>query len=131
MGVLKKLCWHQSHQAVFHFHNVLARSNASSVGYPENMSGHRHGQLPECCVQNHVSGFAADPGQGFEVFPVIGNSTVVLFNQYAAGFDDVFCFAVEQPDGLDTVSYTHLRAHETDSYLVCRLLLEKKKKKNI
>ena len=27
------------------------------------------------------------------------------------------------------VSYTHLRAHETDSYLVCRLLLEKKKMK--
>src|SRR5664279_5830496 len=24
------------------------------------------------------------------------------------------------------VSYTHLRAHETDSYLVCRLLLETK-----
>ena len=31
---------------------------------------------------------------------------------------------------LDSVSYTHLRAHETDSYLVCRLLLEKKKKKH-
>src|SRR5680860_992884 len=30
--------------------------------------------------------------------------------------------------GAETVSYTHLRAHETDSYLVCRLLLEKKKK---
>src|SRR5665647_3865136 len=29
-----------------------------------------------------------------------------------------------------TVSYTHLRAHETDSYLVCRLLLEKKKKQD-
>src|SRR5680860_477664 len=28
---------------------------------------------------------------------------------------------------LHAVSYTHLRAHETDSYLVCRLLLEKKK----
>src|SRR5680860_1637998 len=28
------------------------------------------------------------------------------------------------------VSYTHLRAHETDSYLVCRLLLEKKKRKD-
>ena len=27
-----------------------------------------------------------------------------------------------------SVSYTHLRAHETDSYLVCRLLLEKKTK---
>ena len=30
-------------------------------------------------------------------------------------------------DHIWTVSYTHLRAHETDSYLVCRLLLEKKK----
>ena len=30
-------------------------------------------------------------------------------------------------DGPKAVSYTHLRAHETDSYLVCRLLLEKKK----
>src|SRR5680860_1832851 len=30
---------------------------------------------------------------------------------------------------LGSVSYTHLRAHETDSYLVCRLLLEKKKNK--
>ena len=28
---------------------------------------------------------------------------------------------------VESVSYTHLRAHETDSYLVCRLLLEKKK----
>ena len=27
---------------------------------------------------------------------------------------------------LDAVSYTHLRAHETLRYLVCRLLLEKK-----
>src|SRR5665648_1136138 len=29
------------------------------------------------------------------------------------------------------VSYTHLRAHETRHDIVCRLLLEKKKKKNI
>ena len=27
-------------------------------------------------------------------------------------------------NGIKAVSYTHLRAHETDSYLVCRLLLE-------
>ena len=27
-----------------------------------------------------------------------------------------------------TVSYTHLRAHETKANIVCRLLLEKKKK---
>ena len=30
-------------------------------------------------------------------------------------------------NGTATVSYTHLRAHETLRYLVCRLLLEKKK----
>src|SRR5665648_1186285 len=32
--------------------------------------------------------------------------------------------------GAGPVSYTHLRAHETRHDLVCRLLLEKKKKKN-
>eukprot|EP00831_Metopus_contortus_P015008 TRINITY_DN16232_c0_g1_i1.p2 TRINITY_DN16232_c0_g1~~TRINITY_DN16232_c0_g1_i1.p2 ORF type:complete len:123 (-),score=15.52 TRINITY_DN16232_c0_g1_i1:67-435(-) len=30
-----------------------------------------------------------------------------------------------------SVSYTHLRAHETSLHLVCRLLLEKKKKKQL
>ncbi len=33
--------------------------------------------------------------------------------------------------GIITVSYTHLRAHETVLDLVCRLLLEKKKNKNL
>ena len=32
------------------------------------------------------------------------------------------------PDVMRAVSYTHLRAHETGRNLVCRLLLEKKKK---
>ena len=32
-----------------------------------------------------------------------------------------------QHNTLISVSYTHLRAHETRSNLVCRLLLEKKK----
>src|SRR5678816_4727308 len=31
-------------------------------------------------------------------------------------------------EGVIAVSYTHLRAHETPEHLVCRLLLEKKKK---
>ena len=33
----------------------------------------------------------------------------------------------DSDDSLETVSYTHLRAHETPEHLVCRLLLEKKK----
>ena len=40
---------------------------------------------------------------------------------------------ITQEDGrtkrVNAVSYTHLRAHETSLHLVCRLLLEKKKKK--
>ena len=56
-------------------------------------------------------------------------------------FGDTLLMETESPAGEDgfpgnlkvsvryiPVSYTHLRAHETDSYLVCRLLLEKKKK---
>ena len=38
-----------------------------------------------------------------------------------------FVLTTDGSSVLDAVSYTHLRAHETDSYLVCRLLLEKKK----
>ena len=35
--------------------------------------------------------------------------------------------SISDPDAREPVSYTHLRAHETRSNLVCRLLLEKKK----
>eukprot|EP00658_Telonema_sp_P-2_P057355 TRINITY_DN45811_c0_g1_i1.p1 TRINITY_DN45811_c0_g1~~TRINITY_DN45811_c0_g1_i1.p1 ORF type:complete len:125 (+),score=29.71 TRINITY_DN45811_c0_g1_i1:177-551(+) len=44
--------------------------------------------------------------------------------------DGTFQLPLHQPtekDILETVSYTHLRAHETPEHLVCRLLLEKKK----
>ena len=49
----------------------------------------------------------------------------VMPGQIAAVFaDDVM---EKQPEWSKTVSYTHLRAHETVLDLVCRLLLEKKK----
>src|SRR5664279_4877863 len=38
----------------------------------------------------------------------------------------IVALGVTTEEGVKAVSYTHLRAHETDSYLVCRLLLEKK-----
>ena len=41
---------------------------------------------------------------------------------------DPYFFRVRTPR-MASVSYTHLRAHETRHDLVCRLLLEKKKKK--
>ena len=42
-----------------------------------------------------------------------------------------FTYEQIRTKALKPVSYTHLRAHETGRNLVCRLLLEKKKKKNI
>src|SRR5680860_1768283 len=62
-------------------------------------------------------GAGQSPAGAGEVHPV--------FDEVPAGaFDDA---GGDRP-ALGPVSYTHLRAHETDSYLVCRLLLEKKKK---
>ena len=40
---------------------------------------------------------------------------------------DYAFFDIESQHSLSSVSYTHLRAHETVLDLVCRLLLEKKK----
>ena len=42
---------------------------------------------------------------------------------------DIFTYLYFEEMNVDPVSYTHLRAHETGRNLVCRLLLEKKKKK--
>eukprot|EP00831_Metopus_contortus_P022230 TRINITY_DN20128_c0_g1_i2.p1 TRINITY_DN20128_c0_g1~~TRINITY_DN20128_c0_g1_i2.p1 ORF type:complete len:125 (+),score=32.92 TRINITY_DN20128_c0_g1_i2:183-557(+) len=39
-------------------------------------------------------------------------------------FTQIYLFSIS----FHAVSYTHLRAHETSLHLVCRLLLEKKKK---
>ena len=55
------------------------------------------------------------PSELAENYPRGGIKLLESFNRFAAG--DVF----------DSVSYTHLRAHETVLDLVCRLLLEKKK----
>eukprot|EP00658_Telonema_sp_P-2_P064553 TRINITY_DN53617_c0_g1_i1.p1 TRINITY_DN53617_c0_g1~~TRINITY_DN53617_c0_g1_i1.p1 ORF type:complete len:100 (-),score=22.98 TRINITY_DN53617_c0_g1_i1:68-367(-) len=38
---------------------------------------------------------------------------------------------IDEATFFSAVSYTHLRAHETPEHLVCRLLLEKKKKTSI
>src|SRR5665647_3983619 len=63
---------------------------------------------------------------GFACFRIIGITTDATFLLFHCTF--LFCFFQQPFLQSPPVSYTHLRAHETDSYLVCRLLLEKKKK---
>src|SRR5665647_3650866 len=65
--------------------------------------------------------------------------SVRIFEVFASKFSKASSEALVKPtikgvfsmpgQSFCAVSYTHLRAHETDSYLVCRLLLEKKKEK--
>ena len=50
-----------------------------------------------------------------------------LENDESDFWSDLEDWQREQLGISEAVSYTHLRAHETDSYFVCRLLLEKKK----
>ena len=49
---------------------------------------------------------------------------------YSADLDRSYIASVESGQRNISVSYTHLRAHETVLDLVCRLLLEKKKQQN-
>ncbi|MCY1401906.1 hypothetical protein D9M71_170330 [compost metagenome] len=62
-----------------------------------------HGQLTECRIEYHIGGFAADAGQGFQLFAGLRHFAGMALDQQAAGFDHVFRFAVVQADGLDVL----------------------------
>ena len=65
-----------------------------------------------------------------KIAQVIGPVVDVSFEAEGATVPDILdALEVVKPNGQKVVpvSYTHLRAHETRSNLVCRLLLEKKK----
>src|SRR5665647_3927167 len=57
-----------------------------------------------------------------------GGNKVITFGTPDIGGTKFYYISKNSEQSLPSVSYTHLRAHETDSYLVCRLLLEKKNK---
>src|SRR5680860_1708976 len=50
------------------------------------------------------------------------------YSALCRGVEELHLLSERSGCEINPVSYTHLRAHETASYLVCRLLLEKKKK---
>ena len=67
--------------------------------------------------------------KGFEVYLRSRGCSWNTVSTYLRTFRAVYNRAVDLRKASYAVSYTHLRAHETRHDLVCRLLLEKKKKK--
>ena len=66
---------------------------------------------------------------GVAAYGIVANLALIvlaIFTGVSQGIQPLLSRAFGQ--GQDPVSYTHLRAHETGRNLVCRLLLEKKKK---
>ena len=70
-------------------------------------------------LQNNIIRFAFDADEDIDRLEPFANGEPVKIADKKLGYII----------NAKAVSYTHLRAHETDSYLVCRLLLEKKKLK--
>ena len=71
-----------------------------------------------------TGGTIASQDGGNGLAPVLSSDD---FLDYMKEFEDVCELVPYEVCSIDSVSYTHLRAHETRHDLVCRLLLEKKK----
>eukprot|EP00658_Telonema_sp_P-2_P061475 TRINITY_DN5017_c0_g1_i1.p1 TRINITY_DN5017_c0_g1~~TRINITY_DN5017_c0_g1_i1.p1 ORF type:complete len:119 (+),score=1.69 TRINITY_DN5017_c0_g1_i1:253-609(+) len=85
-----------------------ARDDANAPGFPIQKSTDQRVLSPPRSLSQSATSFIASRCQGIH--------QMLLICPYSA---------------LIPVSYTHLRAHETPEHLVCRLLLEKKKKNTI
>eukprot|EP00658_Telonema_sp_P-2_P060748 TRINITY_DN4957_c0_g1_i5.p1 TRINITY_DN4957_c0_g1~~TRINITY_DN4957_c0_g1_i5.p1 ORF type:complete len:1081 (-),score=234.46 TRINITY_DN4957_c0_g1_i5:84-3326(-) len=139
-----------SHLTVAHLELCYKRGHGTSDQHNPNPKGHgtsdQHPQAqfsvpipaistPKLPVEAYLS-----PGPEQYVCGEAASMTVHISNLSSVGLKFLISvdmsqdFLVSGPTRLHTpqpVSYTHLRAHETPEHLVCRLLLEKKKKKNL
>src|SRR5678809_1278533 len=58
------------------------------------------------------------------------NELITALKTIVGDIEKKYDVEIVSDENINTVSYTHLRAHETGRNIVCRLLLEKKKKTN-
>src|SRR5665647_1015613 len=125
------MCIRDSLQEAYHLCRYVNRVRVVPVDHNhvvgvDLLKGGTHGgALAFPLIKNDMCAFSrGDFPCGISGVPVdhVRRGFKTILEQIRNGdpFDDV---------SYPSVSYTHLRAHETDSYLVCRLLLEKKKKK--
>src|SRR5664279_6133107 len=88
----------------------------------ESGDDQRRDLLPGSCVMDHSYGIEdrLEASAAYASVEVVGERLQIDI----VGIDQGERF-IQKLTRVESVSYTHLRAHETDSYLVCRLLLEK------
>ena len=65
---------------------------------------------------------------GIDQFDVASIEEIKSIRNFSHTAKCSYMHTVKSRESIKAVSYTHLRAHETKANLVCRLLLEKKKK---
>ena len=87
---------------------------------------------PKCLLCKENEGYAGrinhPARQNHRIIPVTINQSDWFFQYSPYVYYNEHCIVFNANHTPMTVSYTHLRAHETGRNLVCRLLLEKKKK---
>src|SRR5665648_1108031 len=101
------------------------RCEIDDVVYASNIIGGFDRLLCRVCRILYLTDDLAKSSKFFPIWFNIHHTFAVSRIKVSAFFDSAVPFVI-----CTAVSYTHLRAHETRHDLVCRLLLEKKKKRN-
>src|SRR5664279_4894394 len=103
-------------------HAILDRAFIHAVNIAEVVSKLIRKGVPGLRAEQMIEELDLDIDQNLPAHQAaLCGELVAQTRQQGLSLGDCVCLTVAA-----SVSYTHLRAHETDSYLVCRLLLEKK-----
>ena len=98
-------------QSFFDFERRLALGETGSIRDAKNMCIDGNGGFTESRIKDHVGGFSANSGESLKIVTRVRYFAVMLFNEHAAGLNDVFGFAVEESNG----PYVRLQFSDTKS----------------
>ena len=101
VGVEHEALWDLLLQRQFHRQRGLAGSKPGAVADTEQVSVHRDGRLLEPDVEDHIGRLAADAGEGFEGFPIVGDFAAVLVEENLGEGKDVLGLTAIEADGFD------------------------------
>src|SRR5678816_3457413 len=93
---------------------ITTATTATTIDYRHNENNRRDMNKTGTCMNTYIHTLL------YNNMHTINNPICILHCQ---SLRYIYFFNIRQV----SVSYTHLRAHETPEHLVCRLLLEKKK----